>query len=345
MTTKATLTQAVSTAQLPAVLLDVCSAGLVPMIIGSPGTAKSDSVAQFASNKNLYLITITLSTREPVDISGFPVNEDGRMSYVPLDEIPISTDKVPDGYAGFCLFFDEFNSALRQMQAACYRVILDRMIGQHKIHPKCVIICAGNNASDRAIVNELSTAMQSRLIHIPVKMLASDWLKWAATNKIDHRVCSFIEARPDLLHKFSPKHEDHTFACARTWSFLSRYITSKPKFSGVDLCVMSGTVSAAVATEFKIFCELYNKLPTFDEMLADPQGVTLSTEPSHQYALALLISYHTKATNIADIFPVIERLPLDFQVVCLQDILTKGEVDQSEPCLNSWIVTNADSLY
>ena len=50
---------------------------------------------------------------------------------------------------------DEFNSALPSVQAACYKLVLDRMVGQHHLHKKCFIVACGNKETDNAIVDIL----------------------------------------------------------------------------------------------------------------------------------------------------------------------------------------------
>ncbi len=339
----------VTPSQLPQILKDVVSAGLVPMIHGQPGTAKSAIINQFAEANRLHPIDLRLSMMDPTDLSGFPIRDGDRMTFVPLDVLPLLDDPLPKKNGveldGFCLFLDEFNSAPLSVQAAAYKLVYDKKAGNNTLHKRCVIICAGNLQGDRAIVNQLSTAMQSRLVHITLEMNHIDWLKWAGSNGIDHRVMSYIEKRPDMLHKFDPKHNDLTFACARTWHFLSNYIKTKMKFTGVDTAVMGGIVSNGVAVDFKVFCELYNQLPKIEQMVASPTTVKLSTEPSHQYALCMLISHNMDDTNVTELMIVTNRLNVDYQVVLLRDVFAKGKVDKNNPAIDAWITSNHDVIF
>ena len=142
-------------------------AGLVPFISGSPGIGKSAIVKQLAKAGNLKLIDHRLSTSAPEDLSGLPHFVNGQAHFAPFAGLfPIEgMTEIPEGYDGFLLFLDEFNSADRDVQKSAYKLVLDRMVGQYKLHPSVRIVCAGNLITDRAIVTELSTAMQSRMIH------------------------------------------------------------------------------------------------------------------------------------------------------------------------------------
>ena len=188
------------------------------------------------------------------------------MDYAPPTTFPLENlDEIPVGYEGWLLFLDEINAAPPAIQAAAYKLVLDRQIGSHNLHKRVAIVCAGNKATDKAIVNRLSTAMQSRMIHLNLMVDTESWLEWANTHNVDHRVISFIKFRPELLHKFNPSHADNTFASPRTWEFLSKIIIDKKEFTKTDHAVLVGTVGEGPATEFRAFCDVYKDLPTIED--------------------------------------------------------------------------------
>jgi hypothetical protein len=113
------------------------------------------------------------------------------------------------------IFFDEMNSAPRGVQASSYKIVLDRMIGQKKLNKNVAIVCAGNLATNNAIVEEMSTALQSRMGHIEVMIDTNDWLDWAFPKGVDHRITSYLQFKPGNIHTFSPDHSDKTYACPR----------------------------------------------------------------------------------------------------------------------------------
>ena len=93
-------------------------ARLVPFIQGSPGVGKSEIVKQIADEYGLKLIDCRLSTMEPVDLNGIPWIQEGKAKFNPYDIFPLESTPIPQGYQGFLLFLDEFNSASRATQAA-----------------------------------------------------------------------------------------------------------------------------------------------------------------------------------------------------------------------------------
>jgi len=321
---------------------------LTPMLVGSPGIGKSDIVKSVAKKHNLKLIDMRLAQSDPTDLNGFPtLQQDGtRMDYAPPTTFPLQNlDTVPQGYDGWLLFLDEINAAPPAIQAAAYKLVLDRQIGMHNLHKRVAIVCAGNKATDKAIVNRLSTAMQSRMIHLNLMVDSDAWLEWANANGIDHRVISFVKFRPELLHKFNPSHADDTFASPRTWEFLSRIITGKEKFSRTDHAVLVGTVGEGPATEFRAFCEVYKDLPTIEQMVANPSVIHIPKEPGHQYAMTTLISHNANDATIAPLMIVIKKLPVEFQVVVLKDIYSMSPELKENPVIQTWVNENADKLF
>ena len=338
----------ISASEMTNALDSVLLSKLTPMLVGSPGIGKSDIVKLTAKKHNLKLIDLRLAQSDPTDLNGFPTlqNDGTRMDYAPPTTFPLENlDQIPNGYEGWLLFLDEINAAPPAIQAAAYKLVLDRQIGSHNLHKRVAIVCAGNKATDKAIVNRLSTAMQSRMIHLNLMVDTESWLEWANTHNVDHRVISFIKFRPELLHKFNPSHADNTFASPRTWEFLSKIIVDKKEFTKTDHAVLVGTVGEGPATEFRAFCDVYRDLPTIDDMLENPTLVNIPKEPGHQYAMTTLISHHANDDTIESLMIVAKKLPIEFQVVVLKDIYSIAPELKKNQIIQDWVSQNADKLF
>ena len=100
-------------------------AGLTPMVSSSPGMGKSDIIRTIATKFKLKVIDFRVSQCEPVDMQGYPGVLEGRMTFHIPEYFPIEGDTIPDGYDGWLLFLDVFNSGNKQTEAAAYKLILD----------------------------------------------------------------------------------------------------------------------------------------------------------------------------------------------------------------------------
>jgi len=326
-------------------LADIIKARLVPMLAGSPAVGKSSIVHEIAKDYNLKVIDLRLSQCDPTDILGFPQVNGNRASYAPMDTFPIEGDEIPKGYSGWMLFLDEFSSAPRATQAASYKLVLDRMVGTHHLHKNVAIVCAGNLETDGAIVEEMSTALQSRLIHLELTVDAEEWVSWAAKNQIDHRITSYIKFKPGQLYTFKADHTDKTYASPRTWEFCNRFVKGKETIGKELLPLLAGTLSEGVAREFIGFCQIYKDLPTIQEIIAQGASLPVPHEPSVLFALTGSISHHATEDNMGALMEFVSRLPIEFQIVTLREVIRRNKALLEVKAVQAWVAKNSTELF
>lgn len=264
---------------------------------------------------------------------------------MPIDTWPIEGDKIPKGYRGFLIFFDEFNSAARATQAAAYKIILDRYIGKHALHKNTVIICAGNRLIDNAIVNRMSTATQSRLAHFELVVDHKNWLIWAKQNNIDYRIMAHIDHMPTKLYVFDPNHNNKTFAAPRTWEFASRLISNYPGDLMPQIPLIASVIGEPAAREFIVYSKVFTELPTFNEIIADPLNIAVSSDPGVLYALSYAIAANLNKDSIASAMLYIHRLPIEFGTITLQTALKRDKELISTNPVQEWIKLKGTELF
>lgn len=320
-------------------------AKLVPMIWGSPGIGKSDIVKAIAQKYRLKLIDLRLAQCDPTDLCGFPSVQGNRAGYVPMETFPIDGDAIPAGYNGWLLFLDELTSAPPAIQAASYKLILDRMVGNHPLHEKIAIVAAGNKETDGAIVEPMSTALQSRLAHMELVVDHAEWIDWATGAGIDHHITDYIRFKPGALYTFDPQHTDHTYAAPRTWEFANRVIQTAGLAHPQIRALLSGVLSEGVAREFVGFTEIYTRLPKMSSIEAAPEVVDVPDEPSILFALTGSISNHATTDNMGQYIKFIKRLPAEFQAICLKETVRRNKAMLAHPAVQSWTAKEGAALF
>ena len=199
------------TEELPEFLLNVAVARPV-FVWGQPGIGKSSLVQGFAESLGLPCVSLLGTQLAPEDLIGVPQIVDGKSRFCPPT---IIAREDP-----YCLFLDELNGASQEVQKAFYSLILERRIGEFKLHDGSIVIGAGNRAQDSAIVKTMSSALINRTVHVHLLSSPSDWLQWGAANGIHPWVYEYIRLRPDHLTSPAPKHEE-PFSTPRSWHMLS----------------------------------------------------------------------------------------------------------------------------
>lgn len=337
----------VNLVQAKEMILQCIKARLVPLLKGSPGCGKSAVIRQIAEEYNLKLIDLRLAQCDPVDLLGFPRIDEitGKASYAPMSTFPLESDEVPEGYEGWLILLDELTSAPRAVQSAAYKMLHEQEVGNEKLHPKVAIVGAGNLETDNAIVEPMSTALQSRLIHMEVQLDTDAWLEWAMRAGIDHRITSYIKFKPTALYNFDPDHTDVTYASPRTWEYASRLIKDSDALDHRDLPLLAGTLSQGIGREFINHTKIYEDLVTIDQVKKAPQTAPIPEQPSHLFALTGAIAAHANDDNIKLLMPYTGRLPKEWQVVCLRETVRRAPALMQSAPIKEWISVNATELF
>lgn len=316
-------------------------AGVTPFLHGSPALGKSSIVKQIADKHNLELIDVRLSQLDPSDLVGFPTFDDDKVIFKPVDLFPLETDSLPKNKKGWLLFLDEANGASHAVQMASYKLILDRMVGNHKLHPNVFIVGAGNLETDNAIVNTMSSALISRFAHFTIRLDSEEWLEWASKTGIDHRITSFIGFKPNLLYTFNP---DATapYASPRTWEMLSRVIKDSAQ---TDLELLASMVGEGVAREFRTYLELQADLPNFDTIINNPEKIVISENLGTQWALMGMVISKLTDKYVEPISIFLERLPLEIQVCAMREIRNRHSIDFLKINMKDWFTKTAKVIH
>lgn len=300
--------------------IQILAAGLVPNIEGPPGCGKSAIIHQIGEDGDLEVIDHRMSTSAPEDMSGLPqFTPEGFARFAPfVDIFPVKGIAKPKGN-GYILFLDEFNSASREVQAAAYKPVLDHKIGQYDLHPDCSIVLAGNRKKDRAITNDLSTAMQSRLIHLEVEVNFQEWLEDVALpQNFDSRLIAFLSQHPSKLMQFNPQSTEKTFGCPRTWEFVNKHLSvsgTRKALPSNDTPLYTGTVGQGLGVDFVQFTAVYNQIISVRDVVSDPTGMPVPYELNLRWATVTAMVEGVKQETYKAIDTYIRRFDLSFRVL------------------------------
>jgi hypothetical protein len=304
----------------------------IPYIYGPPGIGKSDLTKQVAEEFNLQLIDIRLSQLLPEDIAGIPIinSTTRRAEYCTFDVFPLEGDSLPkdsDGnlMQGWLLFLDELSSSSEEVMAAIYKLLLDRKLGNHNIHPKALIIAAGNKASDSAIARELPDTLITRLLPVEMKVKEKDWNNWFKNSlNFNTTVSDFINKFPEALFSVrdnATSTELETRATPRGWekvaiimNFIENTYPKKQRLDNagipisgefepidprpVDYHLIQAAIGKIHATAFKEYYISTVKLPSVWEIASAPASTPIP--PSNAGKATVIDNLSQYFTNSED---------------------------------------------
>lgn len=291
-------------------------AGIVPFLHSSPAQGKSSLAKQLAEQYKLKVIDLRLTELDSTDLSGLPYFNNGKAEFMPFNTFPLQDTPIPEDYTGWLILLDEFNSAPQAVQAAAYKLVLDRQVGQHKLHDKVAMIACGNLETDNAIVNPMSSALISRFAHFDINLNVDDWLEWASKAGIDYRITSYLSYRKDNLYTFKPD-ATSPYASPRTWEMVSKVIKGNEEPSTL---LVSSLIGDGIANEFIQYTKLYLDLPTLQEILDNPTGVKMSDDLSTQWATMSMVTHSITVDNHDKLSVFLRRFSSELQYCALREI-------------------------
>jgi hypothetical protein len=325
--------------QIQGFIEDVFFAGLVPFVRSSPGMGKSSIFRKVSDKLNLKMIDHRLSTSEPTDLSGLPQFVDGYARFAPFAELfPLENTPIPNGKDGWCVFLDEYNAATKQVRAASFKLLLDKMVGQHPLHPQVVIGMAGNLDTDRSITSIISTAEQSRLIHLEMMLNFGEFMEDVAIlNNWDPRIIAYLNQYESKLMDFRPDHDERTFCCPRTWEFVHRLIVDREVTDNMAP-LLAGTITSGTAVEFVQFCQIYKNLVTIRQILADPKVCPVPWDVNLKWATISHMMEKVTEDNFDDLSTYANRFDLAFRVLFFRSAMIRHKHLRQHPAFSKAMI-------
>lgn len=298
----------------------------VPIFLwGAPGTAKSSITHQAAAEFGVPVLDIRAAQLDPVDLRGIPSVIDGRTHWNPPAILDI-------GKPAF-LFLDELPQAPQLVQAALFQLVLDRCVGDLKLHSGVRIIAAGNRTQDRSATNRMPAALANRFIHIEVEAHLESWVAWAAGAGIEPELIAFLQHRPDLLAAFNPEARENP--TPRTWEFVNS-ILKKAGDPSIVPELISGAVGSGPAVEFMAFRRMFGALVTFEAIMDNPTSTPVPVKADELFAVTALLAARTTEKTAKPAFTYIKRLPQEFQAACVAQMTKRTPDIVKAPAFVAW---------
>lgn len=286
-------------------------AGVIPVAMGSPGLAKTESTRALARKANRKFFPVILSQIMPEDLGGYPVvrklDSGGRQYDVMarvMDERFITARLEPS-----VLLIDELTNVGNAQQAAALQLMAEGIEG-------CWMFAAANPPEQAAAGVELTPPMVNRLcvLHWEIDvdaihdgwsnglrfpepdapLLPDDWQahlpKWGALMR------GFCTAFPDLLNAYpnDPAQASQPFPTPRSWTSVIKLLAASESIDadeGVMAQLVHGCVGQGAATQFLTWLSRQD-LPDPEAVLANPSSLKLPKRGD--LALAIVSSVITR---------------------------------------------------
>lgn len=334
------------------------ASGRVPLFRGRPGIAKTAMVREAAQNMSrrigqpVVVRELHLASMSEVDVRGYLV------PVTAADGSTHSTFTKPEFWrtveqsAHGILFLDEFPQASHEVQKAVAPLILEGRIGEYILPPGWKVMLAGNGIDDNAGANTLLSHIVNRVALIDVTAPDVDsWVFWAANQQLAPEMIAFAKLRPNIVFDAElPGAADTAYCTPRSLHALSDIAAAYP--GGVrqmvddklGLALMNGTIGAGAASELAALVRTAIKLPSFEEVCANPEKAPVPTKPDEQYAMVMLCAVRAKAENVSSVVEYLIRMPDNFALTGIVSLVKRDRNFVASPNMHKWIMGHQDLM-
>lgn len=336
--------------------LALAIAAKVPVLLtGLPGQGKTATINAIAERYGLLLRTLVASQREPADLNGLPYADlaSGGVHMLPQqwarDLVAASTGTPGDTCS--ILFFDEISTAPPALQAACLRILGERVVGDLHLPEDVAIVLAQNPPEFAADGWDLAAPLANRVVHLdwelPADVVADGFARGFAPVQVPQidlaqagqavqharvMVGSFLKHRPELLSTVPATEAERAkpFASPRTWEFVARLIglaEAAGATQGTRNILVAGAVGSGPGMEFANWLDNLD-LPDPQWILDHPKKFTVPDRHDKVYAVVNAV----RAAYVAN--PTVDRW-IAFGVV-LQAVADAGSADLAVVAARDW---------
>lgn len=306
-------------------------------LVGEPGVGKTamfDRVVQRTGFKGIYIDT---PNTELGDIGiPMPNHETKTTSLYPNDVWGFHTGEP------LVIFIDEFTKPSSQaVQNMLHPLLNERRIAGFKLHKDTIVITAGNNVTD-GVGDMLKAHSLNRLTVLPVKkphagfnadgsVDEDSWGAWALGNSIAPECLAWVKRYPHALasykdasqadnpYIYNPKTPQKSYVSPRSLHRASNILHQRDKFNRQTLiAALSGTIGESASRDMVAFLEVADSLPTWEEVIANPEGAKVPNSPAALHIMAFGAISRIDRQNISKWFTYLKRCPKELQsVFCL----------------------------
>ena len=292
------------------------------MFWGPPGIGKSELIRTLCQEQGWGFVDIRLAQRDPVDLRGLPVPENGVVRWLP------SSDWPRDMHSRGILLFDELTAADRTVQVAAYELILDRRLGDtYQLPPGWLVCGAGNRSEDASVSLPMSAALANRFLHLDVGADLDSWTRWARRNGIRPELIAFLRFKPQLLLDMGQSDLQRGWPSPRSWARVSAFLDAAGELSEeARRAAIIGLVGEGPAVELAAYLKVTSQLPDFGEVLRGEATLDIPARADLRLAVVAGLARHAwkekdRARALGILLGIATELSADFAAALLADTL------------------------
>jgi hypothetical protein len=196
------------------------------------------------------------------------------------------------------ILLDEFMKSPKLLQVIFTRLMLERTVGDTPLPEGSIVFGTSNNQADGLGDTMMAHAGNRVCIVEMQKPEVEDWLVWATENGVSPLIRAFVHTFPRCLasyrdegqednpYIFNPKKPVLSFVSPRSLEKASVIVSNRDKLGdNATMVALAGTIGQSASADMSAFLRLEKELPTFDNILKEPESTQVPESISAQLML------------------------------------------------------------
>ena len=316
------------------------------LLAGPPGIGKTEMCQQVAEELAINFMVLHPVVDEAIDYKGMPwihkKNGKVKATFVPYDNLEtLCTITEPT-----LVLIDDFGQAPEDVQKAFMQILGARQIAGKHISDNVTFVAATNRREDGAGVRGMLEPLKNRFdAIIEIEYDVDAHISWMLDNNMPLDLISFQRFEGyKFVEEYMPSRDIVNQPTPRSITKLGLQINnglSKELLYEVSI----GSVGKEYAIAYNAHREVWNKLPSPEEIMMSPDKAYMPTETedgglSALYAVSMMIATHASNINAVNVFHYINRMPKRFQVLTISDMTDiNSEMTKTRPYVE-WTIKN-----
>lgn len=318
------------------------------LIKSRPGVGKSDITEQVTAELGYKFLLTHPAVSDPTDYKGMPFIKDGVGHFVPFNELK----KLVEATEPTVLLIDDVGQASPAVQAALMQLILARRVNEQRISDQVRFVACTNRQSDKSGVTGMFHSLKTRFAYIvELEPTAEDWIAWAIANNQPAEMISYVRwmehEDSSVIKEYIASKEIEGSACPRTLAGLGKGINegllSLPE--KVKMQMVIGAIGEVRGRQFLGFLEVFNQLPSIDEIIKNPAKAAMPDELSAKYAVISLMMKKVLKINVGKFITYVNRFDKELQFFFMNDLQNKDASLLNCKEFSTWAATNPSFVF
>ncbi len=239
-------------------------------LIGPPGVGKTAIMEQVAAEKNVCLVSYSMTHHTRQSALGLPFiikktygDKEYSVSEYTMSEIIASVYEAMEktGVKEGILFLDEINCVSETLAPAMLQFLQYKVFGRHRVPDGWVVVTAGNPPEYNNSVREFDIVTWDRMKRVDVEPSFDVWKEYAYAKGVHASIMTYLDVKKDNFYKIETTVDGKSFVTARGWSDLSEMIKLYEK-NGIEVdesLIAQYIQNAKLAKDFATYYDLFNK--------------------------------------------------------------------------------------